>query len=599
MLIKKPAFYDVSHWKDIPDFTKVDPKPLLFGTKATEGTTLVDSKFVTFFAGMKQIGVRRLAYHFHRKIANPTEQARHFCNTVRPHITKEDILALDVEEGGETAAQLQTWLEYVMAQFPENMVWVYSRKNLLDPIPMFIRSLFPGLEGKLVKEHPLNAVQMSTAQRAFFTRIPVWTAGYPANPDLYDSVPSFYVPDPAKWGPVWAWQYTDKGKVVGIVGDVDLNWMSPALIAWLGGQPSETEDAISYPFPGVKRIVGRRNGSTFYLNVIDPRKTTFTVAHASGSLRRPSDVAKQAGASMAWNGDDWNKAGAFPFKPLRLAVSDGIVYVWRYEYNPSLGFREDGTAAIYHEGISGFNVTSGYRYIVQNGFPSAYLDGNEVQYTEMHPRSAKGMDANGNVMIVTVDGRQANERGMTLKELALLLIEFGCKTAFDSDSGGSSVDVMKGIVQNKPSDGSERSVVQFIFMFAEGDTMANGTAKEKLGNIAKRRASPSRYGSELGQVPAYGVIEYLEIVPALPQGIADKAGELWFKLVDNSFVNYKLQNANGVLVEYFTILSAPTPEPPPPDPEPIPTDALLDIVVTDPSTGKRYGGNGIKLPELP
>ena len=209
MNIKLPACYDVSHWEDIPDFTLVSPKPLLFITKATEHISFVDSKFVRFFAGMKQIGVRRGAYHFHRKAFKETDQAEHFCNTVRNHIGIDDILILDVEEGGETAALLKIWLEFVQLQFPENLVMLYSRKSLLDVIPM------------------------SYAEREFFKLIPTWVAGYPANPDALLAMPSYYMPDQSKYGPCWLWQYSDKGQVAGITGDVDLNWIDPVFVAIL------------------------------------------------------------------------------------------------------------------------------------------------------------------------------------------------------------------------------------------------------------------------------------------------------------------------------------------------------------------------------
>lgn len=214
MIVKTPPVYDISHYKEVLDFAKVDPRPVLFITKATEHTSYKDEKFVRFFAGMAQIGVVRGCYHFFRKAYSPTAQSQFFCDTIRPYITDKDILILDAEEEGLKASQLWAWIYDVRSQFPNNIVMLYSRKNLLDPIVM------------------------TNAEKEFFRNVPVWTAGYPTFPDLYSKVPSGYIPDQTKFGPVWLWQYSDKGAINGIQGSVDLNWIDPvfyAMIEWTGG----------------------------------------------------------------------------------------------------------------------------------------------------------------------------------------------------------------------------------------------------------------------------------------------------------------------------------------------------------------------------
>ena len=212
MNIKQPPVYDISAWKEVADFALVTPRPLLFITKATEGASFVDRKFVRFFDGMKSIGVARGCFHFHRKADSATVQANNFIRVIRPHITNNDILILDVEEGGETAAQLKAWLDIVRAAFPNNQLMIYSRKNILDPIVM------------------------TTAQKEYFRQIPVWTAGYPTFPDLWN-YPTGYIPDQSKWGQVWLWQYSDNGIINGIQGSVDLNWIDPIFAAMIEGSP--------------------------------------------------------------------------------------------------------------------------------------------------------------------------------------------------------------------------------------------------------------------------------------------------------------------------------------------------------------------------
>ena len=65
---------------------------------------------------------------------------------------------------------------------------------------------------------------------------------------------------------------------------------------------------------------------------------------------------------------------------------------------------------------------------------------------------------NGNYLFGVVDGRQASSHGLTLTDWAKLLVKMGARDAINLDGGGSSELVVGGVVQNSPSDGSERYV---------------------------------------------------------------------------------------------------------------------------------------------
>lgn len=208
-MIKLPAFYDLSHYKEVPDFAKIDPKPILIATKATESTDITDAKFIRFAQGIQSIGVVRGFYHFNRKAKTGYAQAKHFIETIsKIDILPTDILILDVEEGGEKASELWSWFETVKKAFPDNRLWIYSTKIIL------------------------NAIKETIGEAEYFKRTRVWTAGYPWFPDLFSTVPKSYIPDQSRWGEVVAWQYA-KGKVNGIIGDADLNWINPDFVPQL------------------------------------------------------------------------------------------------------------------------------------------------------------------------------------------------------------------------------------------------------------------------------------------------------------------------------------------------------------------------------
>ncbi len=66
-----------------------------------------------------------------------------------------------------------------------------------------------------------------------------------------------------------------------------------------------------------------------------------------------------------------------------------------------------------------------------------------------HPRTAVGIKENGEWVFVVVDGRIYGFLGMTMKELAALMLELDCVEALNLDGGGSSTMVIEGSVINE------------------------------------------------------------------------------------------------------------------------------------------------------
>ena len=84
-----------------------------------------------------------------------------------------------------------------------------------------------------------------------------------------------------------------------------------------------------------------------------------------------------------------------------------------------------------------------------------------------HPRTAVAKLKSGQILLVTVDGRQPGESiGMSLTMLADLLLEFGAIEAINLDGGGSTTMVIRNKLVNKPSDATgERPVSDAILIF--------------------------------------------------------------------------------------------------------------------------------------
>ncbi len=84
------------------------------------------------------------------------------------------------------------------------------------------------------------------------------------------------------------------------------------------------------------------------------------------------------------------------------------------------------------------------------------------------PRTALGYNVD-TLFFVVADGRQPKySTGLTLYELASILIELGATEAINLDGGSSSTFVVKDTVINKPSGQKERDVLNAAFITADG-----------------------------------------------------------------------------------------------------------------------------------
>jgi exopolysaccharide biosynthesis protein len=121
--------------------------------------------------------------------------------------------------------------------------------------------------------------------------------------------------------------------------------------------------------------------------------------------------------------------------------------------------------------------------ILFDGEPVAGLDD-----SERAPRSAVGNSADGRHMwLVTLDGRQSDSVGVTLRELAALLREMGVDDAVNLDGGGSSTLVHRSsgadevAVVNDPSGSSPRLVPNGIGIFRSSGGVWRGDGRAAHG----------------------------------------------------------------------------------------------------------------------
>ena len=83
----------------------------------------------------------------------------------------------------------------------------------------------------------------------------------------------------------------------------------------------------------------------------------------------------------------------------------------------------------------------------------------------VHPRTAAGIDEEGRLLLLVVDGRQQSSRGVDLDELADLMLDFGATAALNMDGGGSSTMIVRDALINRPAGATyQREVVSGIIV---------------------------------------------------------------------------------------------------------------------------------------
>ncbi len=91
-------------------------------------------------------------------------------------------------------------------------------------------------------------------------------------------------------------------------------------------------------------------------------------------------------------------------------------------------------------------------------------------YAQRHPRTAVSVHEDGDLLFITVDGRQKQAQGFTMLELAAYMQKLGATDALNLDGGGSTAMVIGDEVVNEPSGHSfdigryERSVANALLL---------------------------------------------------------------------------------------------------------------------------------------
>jgi len=188
---------DLSHWNSFADYSVLNSSGLSFAfIKATQGTGIVDPAMEKHYNGISPTHLLTGFYHFYIVASDPTAQAQHFCDTIKPNMDAFSLPpVLDLEDETTTipvatlVANVQTFLAKVQELSGCTPI-VYTGRGFM--------------QGKMANSNAL-------------ANYPLWDACYEKNP----ATPY------GGWAAPKIWQYTDKSTNSGQPTDGDL-WYGDA-----------------------------------------------------------------------------------------------------------------------------------------------------------------------------------------------------------------------------------------------------------------------------------------------------------------------------------------------------------------------------------
>ena len=149
----------------------------------------------------------------------------------------------------------------------------------------------------------------------------------------------------------------------------------------------------------------------------------------------------------------------------------------------------------------------GREFIVRDS--ATYISPHAAIADELHPRTALGITAAGDLVMATVDGRQSGySGGVDLEELAQLMLSRGVVQALNMDGGGSTTMAVRlpgdpeVSLVNRPSAGQELAVANSLLVFSSAPTGPLAIVNVLPGTAALWQGEATDFAAK-GQDAAY------------------------------------------------------------------------------------------------
>jgi lysozyme len=457
----------------------------------------VDSSFVRSWKDSKLAGMPRGAYWFFDPRENPKQQAQLCANVIGiddgelPLFADFEALTGVANASGE---MLMSFMEELKRLMPEKELGIYTGYwHWKDNVP--------------------------TSLHGYFMQYQLWIAAYNSvGPSL-----------PAPWSRWHFWQFSDTGdgKLYGTEGAVDLNQFNGSVSDFKNRykiqdvpivvQPSS--DQIIETHEGVKLHIIERFSAKCFVHVIDTGLARIEVSDCG--YRTPKYALDKYGAQIVSNGGGWPDKQDSTHRSNEMWVANG-----KYMQQPQ--YIKDNRPYINVSDLGGVSVSPDAKIIanIYNavGFDRILLWGGAfnnaiTDRTTKDARTASGVTGDGKFVLLSVEGNDIFNHGLTFLEMANVMLECGVINAGNND-GGSSSSIRNSAISDESlfvgSDGAEAPVINHIMVFAKPINTEPPTGEDKMNYKVllgtSVRPTPSMYNTAVGTVIKGETFQSIEVV---------------------------------------------------------------------------------------
>jgi len=247
----------------------------------------------------------------------------------------------------------------------------------------------------------------------------------------------------------------------------------------------EASKRYVYKYTNHERYLIEKGADSFYIDKIDVKSKIFEgrlliisdpskvklglTSNLGKSGQKLQTILDNYGAIAGINAGGYDDPGwvGNGGVPIGLVISDGVK-ISDYDGNNVVGFTEDHKLVVGYyskENFEKLNLRDAITFnpaLIVNGKPQFKEADNSA--TGIHPRSAIGQRKTGEVLMLTIDGRQWHSIGATLKDVQDILLENGAYNAANLDGGHSSVMKFNGEYMNKPCSSSGERPIASAFI---------------------------------------------------------------------------------------------------------------------------------------
>lgn len=519
------------------DFNKMKSNGASFVIIRAGQNTWVDPDFAYNWKKAKEAGLARGSYWFYDSRAKPEIQAELYYSQFKGDFGELPLFADFEESYGGVYKGVANW-----------KIFTNKLKSLLIGTTAIVG---------IYTAYYYWLDNTSQASSEYFKDFPLWIAQYSSSPSL---VPYPWTKD--NW---MFWQFTEKGDGLAFGAEslnIDVNYFNGDITKFnqtfkLGETlpPIINTDKHYNPYNGVDVYEIERYDSKCIVHIIDPTKARIFVT--PGQFQTVSGALNKYGAQISVNGGGWpvdqsiyrsNEIWASDGKIIQSTAKDNRGYINVNKKN-ILSISENSKLLPDLYNAWGFD-----RILGKDGIFNSQIK----ELTTKDARTGSGITADNKLVILSCEGNDYYNKGLTFPEMWEVLKEFGSVIAGNNDGGSSSAVINKALSDTsliKPSEGNEANVINHVLIFGNPITTENNGGKMffKVNVTANKRKTPSMYETVTAPgFPAGTIIETTGTIKDTnpnSNAIFVKTSDGWYQPVYYQITTYMVEIPDPTLPE--------------------------------------------------